>query len=244
MDGDRGSRKSGRRVPALCLMVLGAALTWIYSAERTGAADRRAGAAIISETSEVQRFKVTINKSRTFKVERPFATIVAGNPDIADVKPLGDRTIYVLGKQTGTTNIVLFDDTARQIGVLDVEVTIDTGNLQQNIKGSTGAGGIRVRSTEGQVILTGIAVDAVAAERAMAIATGSAPKGSVVVNAMSVAAPQQVMLEVRFLEVNRQAGRDLGVNLFAANANGTNVGNTGLGTFPGARRVGVGNGDP
>ena len=47
--------------------------------------------------------------------------------------------------------------------------------------------------------------------------------------AMNVAGPQQVMLEVRFLEVNRSAGRDLGVNLFMANANGTNVGNTGLG---------------
>jgi len=78
-------------------------------------------------------------RSRAFKVERPFTTIVAGNPDIAEVKPLGDRSIYVLGKQTGTTNIVLFDDMARQIGVLDVEVAIDTGNLQQNIQSGTGA---------------------------------------------------------------------------------------------------------
>ena len=63
------------------------------------------------------------------------------------------------------------------------------------------------------MVLSGTAVDAVAAERAMAIATGSVPKGGVVVNAMNVAGPQQVMLEVRFLEVARTAGRDLGVNL-------------------------------
>jgi pilus assembly protein CpaC len=48
---------------------------------------------------------------------------------------------------------------------------------------------------------------------------------------MTVAAPQQVMLEVRFLEVNRSAGRDLGMNLYGANANGTNIGNSGLGTI-------------
>ena len=85
------------------------------------------------------------------------------------------------------------------------------------------------------MVLSGTAVDAVAAERAMAIATGSVSKGGVVVNAMNVAGPQQVMLEVRFLEVDRSAGRNLGVNLYAANANGTNVGNTGLGTVvPGA----------
>src|SRR3954447_12975429 len=105
---------------------------------------------------------------------------------------------------------------------------------------STGAAGIRVRSTEGQVIVSGTAVDAVAAERAMAIATGSAPKGAIIVNAMNVAGPQQVMLEVRFLEVNRQAGRDIGVNLFAANANGTNVANTGLGGINNAGRAPIG----
>src|SRR5438876_11485390 len=155
MGGVRGSRKSWRKLLAVGA-IAAAALTWSHAIERAGAADRKgaSGSAFVSEVSDVRKVTVILNKSRTFKVERPFATIVAGNPDIADVKPLGDRTIYVLGKQTGTTNIVLFDDAARQIGVLDVEVTIDTGNLQQNIKGSTGAGGIRVRSTEGQVILT------------------------------------------------------------------------------------------
>ncbi|WP_029586038.1 type II and III secretion system protein family protein [Bradyrhizobium sp. URHD0069] len=247
MDGVRDSRKSSRKAWGKLLAIgaiVAAALTWSLSTNRAGAADRKSDGVFISEVSDVRRVTVIVNKSRTFRVERPFATIVAGSPDIADVKPLGDRTIYVLGRQTGTTNIVLFDDAARQIGILDVEVTIDTGNLQQNIQSSTGASGIRVRSTEGQVILSGTAVDAVAAERAMAIATGSAPKGAIVVNAMNVAAPQQVMLEVRFLEVNREAGRDLGVNLFAANANGTNIGQTGLGDVIQARRTPIGNGAP
>ena len=143
---------------------------------------------------------------------------MAGSPDIADVKSLSDHLIYIQGKQTGTTNVILFDSSMKQIGILDVEVAIDTGNLQQNIRSSTGTQGIRVSASEGQVVLSGTATDAVAAERAMAIATGSVPKGGVVVNAMNVAAPQQVMLEVRFLEVDREAGRDLGVNLYAANA--------------------------
>jgi pilus assembly protein CpaC len=237
MNGVRGSRKFWRHLLAVGA-VTAAALTWSHGI--AAAAERKSNSVFVSEVTDVRKVTVVINKSRTFKLERAYATIVAGSPDIADVKPLGDRTIYILGKQTGTTNVVLFDDTARQIGILDVEVTIDTANLQQNIQSSTGTGGIRVRSTEGQVILSGTAVDAVAAERAMAIATGSAPKGAIVVNAMNVAGPQQVMLEVRFLEVNRQAGRDLGVNLFAANANGTNVGNTGLGGVIGAGRQPIG----
>jgi pilus assembly protein CpaC len=183
----------------------------------------------VSEMGDVQRVRVTLNKSRTFRVDTPFSTIVAGSPEIIDVKSLSDRLIYIQGKRTGTTNVILFDSSMRQIGILDVEVALDTGNLQQHIRASTGTQGIRVSTTEGQVVLSGTAADAVAAERAMAIATGSVPKGAVVVNAMSVAAPQQVMLEVRFLEVFRSAGRDLGINLFAGNASGKNVFNSGLG---------------
>lgn len=229
-----GGRVSGNKVGKLLafgVMGLGAALASSGVTDRAAAADRRgsSGGVIVSEMSDVQRVKLVVNKSRTFKVDTAFATIVAGSSDIVDVKSLSDHLIYVQGKQTGTTNVILFDSSMKQIGILDVEVVIDTGNLQQNIRTSTGGQGIRVSASEGQVVLSGVAADAVTAERAMAIATSTVAKGGVVVNAMSVAAPQQVMLEVRFLEVSREAGRNLGVNLYAANANGTNVGNTGLG---------------
>src|SRR4029079_14819062 len=99
--------------------------------------------------SQGPRVKVTVNKSRTFRVETPFSTIVAGSPDIIDVKSLSDHVIYIQGKQTGTTNVILFDNTMKQIGILDVEVAVDTGNLQQNIRNSSGTQGIRVSSSEG-----------------------------------------------------------------------------------------------
>ncbi|MDA9413782.1 pilus assembly protein CpaC [Bradyrhizobium ottawaense] len=242
MSGDRVSGNRVGRLLAFGVMGLGAALASSGVTERATAADRRgsSGGVIVSEMNDVQRVKLVVNKSRTFKVDTAFATIVAGSSDIVDVKSLSDHLIYVQGKQTGTTNVILFDSSMKQIGILDVEVVIDTGNLQQNIRTSTGGQGIRVSASEGQVVLSGVAADAVTAERAMAIATSTVAKGGVVVNAMSVAAPQQVMLEVRFLEVNREAGRNLGVNLYAANANGTNVGNTGLGRVTAAGRSPIG----
>ncbi|PDT76896.1 type II and III secretion system protein family protein [Bradyrhizobium sp. C9] len=243
MMGSRVSNDAGRRLVALSALTLGVVAALFHSCDPAAAADRRApqsGGVFVSEMSDVQRVRVTINKSRTFRVDTAFSSIVAGSPDIADVKSLSDHLIYVQGKQTGTTNVILFDSSMKQIGILDVEVTLDIGNLQQNIQAGTGTRGIRVSASEGQVVLSGMAADAVAAERAMAIATGSIPKGSTVVNAMSVAAPQQVMLEVRFLEVNRQAGRDLGVNLMAANANGTNIANSGLGGVAAAGRTPIG----
>jgi pilus assembly protein CpaC len=231
MSGGRVAGKDGGAFPALSVIVFGAALALLGSADRAGAAERRASSSgvFVSDMNDVQRVNVIVNKSRTFRVDTAFSTIVSGSPDIADVKSLSDHLIYIQGKQTGTTNVILFDSSMKQIGILDVEVAIDTSNLQQNIQGSTGTHGIRVSAAQGQVVLSGTAIDAVAAERAMAIATGSVPKGAVVVNAMHVASPQQVMLEVRFLEVDRTASRQLGVNLLGGNGNGTQVVNTGLG---------------
>ena len=241
MSGGRVSNKAGGRLLALSVIVLGAALALFGSADGAGAADRRGSSSgvFVSEMTDVQRVKVTVNKSRTFRVERPFTTIVAGNPEMIDVKPLGDKTIYVLGKRTGTTNVVLFDDDARQIGVLDVDVVIDTGILQQNIQSSTGSSGIRVGSSNGQIVISGLASNSVAADRAVQVAKTMVPEGNVV-NAMTVAPSQQVMLRVRFLEVARTAGREIGVNWFGANNAGNRGFATGLGTSSAGGRPAIG----
>src|SRR5207302_10191295 len=99
------------------------------------------------------------------------------------------------------THVSVVDATMRLMGVLDVEVSVDTGDVQDKIRASTGSRGIRVSSSDGQVVLTGEAPDAVQAERAVAIAKGLSPNG--VINAMRVAPSQQVMLKVSFLETTR-----------------------------------------
>src|SRR6476620_1359909 len=135
MSGGRVSSKAGGRLLALSVIVLGAALALFGSADGAGAADRRAssGGVFVSEMTDVQRVKVIVNKSRTFRVATAFSTIVAGSPDIVDVKSLSDHLIYIQGRKTGTTNVILFDSSMKQIGILDVDVTLDIGNLQQNI---------------------------------------------------------------------------------------------------------------
>lgn len=182
-------------------------------------AQAQSGATWRSEGEPVRRLVVTLNKSRTFHIDKPFATAVIGAPDIADVLPISDQQLYVQGKKVGTTNLSVFDQGQRLVSVLDVEVAVDTATLQEKIRASTGSRGIRVTSSGGQVVLSGKAIDAVAAERAVALAKDFAPSG--VINAMSVAQSQQVLLKVRFLEVSRTAEHDLGVNWNGNNAAGT-----------------------
>ena len=100
------------------------------------AADRRISDDLfVTEGPAPKRITVIVNKSRTFNVGKPFARAIVGSVDYADVLPLSDRAIYIQGKKPGTTNVSLFDGDARLIGVLDLEVTLDTGNVQEKIRG-------------------------------------------------------------------------------------------------------------
>jgi pilus assembly protein CpaC len=127
---------------------------------------------VSEEGGGVRHIVVTINKSRTLRFDKPFASAVVGAPDIVDALPMSDRVLYIQGKKVGTTNVSVFDQSMKLIGVLDVEVAIDTGNLQEKIRSITGSRGIRVRSSNGQIVLSGVAGNAVAAERAVAVASG------------------------------------------------------------------------
>jgi pilus assembly protein CpaC len=221
---------SGRRItaahPVLLLAVLAMSCIAFLAGIRSPQAQSSRGG-WQSESGATQHVVVTLNKSRTFRLDKSFSTAVVGSPDIADALPMTDRSLYIQGKKVGTTNVSVYDQTMMLVGVLDVEVTLDDRSLQEKIDSVTGTRGIRVSSTNGQVVLTGQATDAVAADRAVAVAKALSPNG--VINAITIAPSQQVLLKVRFLEASRDAGRQLGVNWFGGNAGGTRGFNTGQG---------------
>src|SRR5215472_3960568 len=191
------------------------------------------------ESGAVRHIVVTVNKSRTLRFDSAFASAVVGAPDIVDALPMSDQKLYIQGKKVGTTNVSVFDQNMRLMGVIDVEVALDTGYVQEKVRASTGSRGIQVGSSNGQIVLSGVAGNAVAAERAVQVAKTIMPEGSIV-NAMTIAPSQQVMLRVRFLEVARSASREIGVNWFGANNAGNRGFATGLGTASAGGRPAIG----
>jgi len=151
------------------------------------------------------------NKSKNIRVAVPYADVAVASSDIADVVPVSDRQVYILGKKIGSTNVMLYDQQKRLIGVIDVDVELDTSALGVKVRQGSGGRGIRVGEVNGNVVLTGDAGDGQTANRAMRVAAGLAPQGKNVVNALNVSSPQQVMLQVRFVEASRSAVRNLGV---------------------------------
>src|SRR6516164_8630339 len=88
-------------------------------------------AAESARLADVRHVSITLFKSRTLQVDKPFATALIGSPDIADILPMSDRALYIQAKKVGTTNISVFDSNMQVLGVIDVEVTPDTGSLRE-----------------------------------------------------------------------------------------------------------------
>jgi pilus assembly protein CpaC len=188
------------------------------------------------ESAAARHVTVTLNKSQTLRFRSAFSSAVVGAPDILDALPMTETTLYLQGKKIGTTNVSVFDLSMRLISIIDVEVAADAGNLQNKVRSATGARGLRVEATNGQVVLSGEVADAVTADRAVQVAKSLSPDPEhplAVINGLSVKDPQQVMLKVRMLEVGRTAARALGVNWFLGSQNGTRGLTTGTGA-PGA----------
>jgi pilus assembly protein CpaC len=95
-------------------------------------------------------------------------------------------------------------------------VSYDISRLAAEIGRFTGSG-IRVSSINGRIMLSGTCQDASTLDRAVEIARQFGPDP---INAVQVLRPQQIMLEVRFIEADRQASRELGVqwNMFGNSA--------------------------
>jgi pilus assembly protein CpaC len=153
--------------------------------------------------------KVVHRTSQTLRTDQAFTDIVVADPEIADAVPLTDRSIYVLGKKVGVTSVSLYDADKKLVGILEVDVTQNAPRAAEDVRRS-GGNRVNVGAEGGKIVLRGEARDAVQADRA---ARAARAHGGEVDNQMRVRSPQQVMLEVRFIEISRSAGRDLGVRL-------------------------------
>ncbi len=166
-------------------------------------------------------FVVPMNKSQVLRLNLPYEDIAIGNPKIADVLPLTDRQIYVLGKSVGSTNLLVYGENKSLLAVIDLVVSYDVIGLKKRLFDIMPKEKIEVRAVGDSIVLSGMASSASGISRAVTIAGAFAPEAKVN-NLMKVAGSQQVLLQVKFAEITRTAAKDLGIKTTIA---GQSIGN-------------------
>ncbi|MBB3066282.1 type II and III secretion system protein family protein [Limibacillus halophilus] len=161
---------------------------------------------------------VPLNKSQILRTQEPFTEIMIGNPEIADVVPLTNKSAYVLGRALGNTSITIYGAGRKLIAIGDLVVGYDVAGLKAKLYEVMPDERIEVRSVNDAVLLKGHVSSTPVAARAAAIAESYAP--GKVQNGLSVDSSQQVMLQVRFAEVSRSVGKALGLSLDTSYSSG------------------------
>jgi pilus assembly protein CpaC len=202
------------------------ATPWMASAQdgtSTAQPRLRAGAS--------ENLVVPLFKSRVVKLDEPAARISVGSPDIADILILRATQLYVLGKDLGTTNVLLWDRDDFLIGTVSVEVTHDLESLKEKLHEIFPDEDINVHASQRNIVMTGRVSSVTAMNAATRMAdgylaqiqtavdegefeqsTGSKREDKAVgeiINLMQVGGGQQVMLSVKVAEIAREELRSV-----------------------------------
>jgi pilus assembly protein CpaC len=152
---------------------------------------------------------VPLNKSQLLESDAPFGRVAVGSSDIADVMPLSDRLIYVLGRSLGSTNLSIYGTGDGPLAVMDIVVTHDVQDLKAKLNELFPSERVEIRPANDAIVLSGTVSSAPRLSGVVAVAEQYAP--GKVTNLLAVKGSQQVMLEVRFVEVRRTLARELGI---------------------------------
>ncbi|WP_299688266.1 type II and III secretion system protein family protein [uncultured Tateyamaria sp.] len=189
-----------------------AALTGLVLAMGPIAADMASAETLrVVREATSRTLNVPMNRAVVVESDTAFAELSIANPAIADISSLSDRTIYVLGKAPGLTTLTLLDGNGRLITNVNVRVAADISEFKERLRQILPGEKIEVRTANDGIVLSGIVSSTQRLQRALDLAERYA-EGRVS-NLMTVGGIQQVMLKVRFAEMNRSVSKSLSSSL-------------------------------
>jgi len=170
---------------------------------------------------EGQVLHVLINKSVVINTQAPITRILTSNPTAIETVATSPTQVVVSGKAPGTSSLIIWD-TPDHSQILDVVVEPDTTALRAAIERSYPGQQISVDTDGSRLILSGIASSQKVIDEIVKLASLYSPQ---VVNSLSVTQvvehDRQIMLEVRFAEVDRAKLQQAGINIISTGITNT-----------------------
>jgi pilus assembly protein CpaC len=173
---------------------------------------------VAATTSEDLR--LTLGKSIVIDYAADIRQISTSNAEIVDANPVTTREVLVHAKGIGAATLIIWDK-AGQRTFYNVVVDPNIEPLRRLLHETFPNEDIQVQSSKESISLTGHASSPAVAERAAALAATFA---KAVVNNLQVNAPpleKQVMVRVKFAELDRSKASQFGVNLISTGATNT-----------------------
>jgi pilus assembly protein CpaC len=172
--------------------------------------------------SEGQALHVFVGKSVVINLQTPVSRILSSNPAVIDTLATSPKQVVVEGKAPGVSSLIIWDSGGHS-QILDVTVDVNISHLRTAIEQTYPGQPVNIQSDGAHLILTGTVSDLKISDDIGKMA--SAYSGGVV-NSLSVAPvhEKQILLQVKFAEVDRTKLQQFAINILstgAANTPGT-----------------------
>src|SRR5262245_53114610 len=171
------------------------------------------------EASEPQTLHLLVGRSLVITSPARIKRVSLADPEIAEALVVSPTQVLVNGKKPGGVSLLVWDETD-QSQAFEVSVDIDVLSLSQKIHEVFPSENVHIDTSKDVVILSGKISSSAVADKILEVVKGATPK---VTSMMEVPAPPtgEILLQVRFAEVDRTALTELGVNLFSTGAGKT-----------------------
>jgi pilus assembly protein CpaC len=182
------------------------------------------------ESSEPQTLHLLVGRSLVITSPSRIKRISLADPDIAEALVVSPTQVLVNGKKPGGVSLLIWDEND-QSQAFEVSVDIDVLGLSQKIHEVFPTENVHIDTSKDVVILTGKISSAAVADKILEVVKGAAPK----VTSMMEVPPLpsgEILLQVRFAEVDRSAADQLGFN-FLFTGVGKTIGSIGTNQFNG-----------
>jgi pilus assembly protein CpaC len=190
-----------------------------------------AAAGVMLAQSGTQELKLTVGKSVVIDYPSDVGRISTSNPDVVDAVPITAREILINAKSFGVSTIVVWSK-AGERSFFSISVDVALESVQKLLKDTFPSEAIEVRASKESASLNGKVSSQAVADKATALV---APLVKSVVNNLQITPPgveKQIVLRVRFAELNRTKAEQFGINILSTGASGT-IGRATTGQFGG-----------
>ncbi|MFZ9611538.1 MAG: type II and III secretion system protein family protein [Methylococcales bacterium] len=172
-------------------------------------------------------YPIALGKSSVYRLNESATRVSVGDPNIADVKLINNKEIYILGKKTGSTNISIWQEGSK-ILILDIAVGADTVSLRNLLADLfPSENSFKISSAGDSLVFSGRITDALGVQQVVKIAEEFT--GKKVLNMLVTDDLPQVLLEVKVAEIDKTIADKLGVQVNGTNFSFNPLGIVGVG---------------
>ncbi len=173
----------------------------------------KAGAEQAQESESAQTLHLLVGRSLVITSPNRIKRISLADPAVAEALVVSPTQVLVNGKTPGGVSLLIWDE-ADQSQAFEVSVDIDVLGLSQKIHEVFPAEAVHIETSKDVVMLSGHISSATVADKILEVVKNATPK---VTSLMEVPLPPhaQILLQVKFADVNRQRLNQLGFNLLS-----------------------------